>query len=218
MARAAPFNLAILDLDGTLRREPDPWLHLHRHLRTGAEGEKYYRRWRAGEISYNDLCRLDAAEWRGVTREKILQALANNPLREGAREVITFLKEHGITCVGLSTGLSVFHEVTARELGLAEVLCNELSFRGDTCAGEVLVNVTEDSKSLVMEQLMARYVSSDAQTLVFGDGRADIPMLKRAGLSVAVFPRSEEVARSARYVIDTEPLTGALAFLQAELT
>ncbi len=218
MARAAPFNLAIFDLDGTLRREPDPWLHLHRHLRTGAEGEKYYRRWRAGEITYQELCRLDAAEWRGATRENILQALANNPLRQGARELIGFLKARGIACVGLSTGLSVFHDVTAIELGLNEVLCNELCFADGLCAGEVIVNVTEDSKAAAMEQLMARYSSSAARTIVFGDGRADIPMLNRAGLSVAVFPRSAEVARSARYVIETEPLTAGLAFLQAELT
>ena len=35
----------MIDIDGTLRRVADPWLHLHRHLNTAAEGGMYFRQW-----------------------------------------------------------------------------------------------------------------------------------------------------------------------------
>jgi phosphoserine phosphatase len=208
------FKLAIIDIDGTLRRVPDPWLHLHKHLRCEAAGEGYYQSWRRGEITYLDLCRLDAAQWRGVRREAMLEALATNPLRDGALELIGWFKGRGVACVGLSTGLSLFHEVTAAALGLSQVVCNELCFEAGRCTGEVIVHLAEDEKSTRMDQLLREFGCDASQTVVLGDGTADIPILARAGLAIAVFPRSPEVAASAHCVVSAEPISRVIPWLE----
>lgn len=208
-------RLAIFDIDGTLRRVADPWLHLHRHLNTAAEGGLFFRQWQQGEISYEELCRRDAAMWRDVPRSRILDALDSNPLRAGARDLVQWLANRQVVCVGLSTGLSVFHDVTAQSLGLAEVVCNELLFDGDRCTGEVAIRVTEDGKAAAMDEILARHGCRAAQTMVFGDGPADIPLLRRAGVAVAVFPREAEVANCADYVLHREPLSDFVAVLDA---
>jgi phosphoserine phosphatase len=38
-------KLAIFDIDGTLRRVRDPWIHLHEHLGVAEKAEGFIDRW-----------------------------------------------------------------------------------------------------------------------------------------------------------------------------
>ncbi len=199
--------LAVFDIDGTLRTVPDPWLHLHRHLGTSERGEAFFRRWSAGDISYRRMAELDASVWKGFDRESMLQALASNPIRAGAKNLVEWCRTKQMPCVGISTGLSLFNDITQQELGLDEVISNDLEFEGRVCTGSVVVQVEETGKADMLRRICQRYLYEPrSATIVFGDGVADIPMFQSAHIAVAIFPRNAEVSEQANVVVDAEPI------------
>jgi phosphoserine phosphatase len=210
----APLRLAIFDIDGTLRRVRDPWIHLHNHLGVADQAKDLPARWQRGEISYEEWARLDAACWRGHTLMNILGALETNPYRDGAKELIGWFTSISVPCVGISSGLSVFNEITARELGIEEIISNELHFEGDTCNGVISIYVHEKNKGKLMGEILECYAVSEEQVVAFGDGRADIPMLRKAGLGVAIFPSHDEVRSSADAVVRSEPIDRAIPVIE----
>ena len=52
------------------------------------------------------------------------------------------------------------------------------------------------------------------QVVAFGDGQADIQMLRKAGLGVAIFPSNDEVRASADYVVGSEPIDRAIPVIE----
>jgi phosphoserine phosphatase len=206
-------KLALFDIDGTLRRARDPWIHLHHHLGVAEQAKDLPTRWQRGEITYEQWAQLDASLWRGSTRETIVAALGTNPFRDGARELIDWFTSRAIPCVGISSGLSIFNEITAAELGIKEIISNELQFDGDICNGEISIQVNEENKGEVMDETLERYSVSNKQVAAFGDGTADIPLLKQAGLGVAICPTNEVVWSAADHVVAEEPIHTALPFV-----
>lgn len=106
--------------------------------------------------------------------------------------------------------MSIFNEITGRELGIQEIICNELHFSADICTGKVTVRVGEEDKIRIMQEVLGRFSVAEQQVVAFGDGTADIPVLKAAGLGVAICPSNDTVRRSAAYVVDGEPIHGAI--------
>ena len=207
-------RLALFDIDGTLRRVRDPWIHLHHHLGVAEQTKDLPARWQRGEITYEQWAQLDASFWRGSTRETIIAALRTNPFRDGARELINWFTSRAIPCVGISSGLSIFNEITAAELGIKEVISNELQFDGDICNGEISIQVNEENKGEIMDEILERYSVGDEQVAAFGDGRADIPLLRKAGLGIAICPSNDKVRSSARHVVGNEPIDKAIMLIE----
>jgi phosphoserine phosphatase len=209
-----PLKLAIFDIDGTLRRVRDPWIHLHNHLGVADLAKEFPVRWQRGEISYDEWAELDAALWRGYSREKIVEALALNPLRAGARKLVDWFNSRSIPCVGISSGLAIFNELTAEELKIKEIVSNELKFEGNICNGKIAIQVNEENKGQVMDNILRRYNTAAEQVVAFGDGTADIPLLTKAGLGVAICPDHESVRFSADHIVGEEPIDRVLPFVE----
>ena len=207
-------RLALFDIDGTLRRVRDPWIHLHHHLGVAEQAKDLPARWQRGEITYEQWAQLDASFWRGSTRETIVAALRTNPFRDGARELIDWFTSRAIPCVGISSGLSIFNEITAAELGIKEVISNELQFDGDICNGEISIQVNEENKGEIMDEVLERYSVGDEQVAAFGDGRSDIPLLRKAGLGIAICPSNDKVRSSAGHVVGDEPIDRAIMLVE----
>ena len=167
-----PLKLAIFDIDGTLRRVRDPWIHLHNHLGVADLAKDFPERWQKGEISYDEWAELDAGLWRGYSREKIVGALELNPFRVGARELAEWFNLRSIPCVGISSGLSIFNDITAEELKFMEIVSNELQFKGNICSGKVAIQVNEENKGQVMDRVLQRYGAGEEEVVAFGDGTA----------------------------------------------
>jgi phosphoserine phosphatase len=209
-----PLKLAIFDIDGTLRRVRDPWIHLHNHLGVSELAKEFPARWQKGDISYDEWAELDAALWRGHSREKIVAALQLNPLRAGARELVGWFNSRSIPCVGISSGLAIFNEVTAEELGIKEIISNDLKFEGNICNGKIAIQVNEENKGQIMDKILSRYNTMEKEVVAFGDGTADIPLLTKAGLGVAICPSNNVVRFSADHVVGEEPIDKALPFVE----
>lgn len=153
------------------------------------------------------MAKLDASVWKGIDRTSMLACLESNPTRRGADGLVHWFKSQQIPCIGISTGLSLFNEITRQELALDEVvLSNDLEFAGDTCTGNVVINVEEYQKAEILKQVLMRYGIDGGGVVAFGDSQADIAMFELASLAVAVFPTSTEIRDSADLVIDLEPI------------
>ena len=207
-------KLAIFDIDGTLRRVRDPWIHLHNHLGVSELAKEFPARWQKGDISYDEWAELDAALWRGHSRKKIVGALQLNPLRAGARKLVDWFNSRSIPCVGISSGLAIFNAVTAEELGIKEIISNELKFEGNICNGKIAIQVNEENKGQIMDKILRRYNTMEKEVVAFGDGTADIPLLTKAGLGVAICPSNNVVRFSADLVVGEEPIDKALPFVE----
>ena len=145
----------------------------------------------------------------------MVEALDANPLRGGTRKLIDWFTSRAIPCVGISSGLSIFNDITARELGINEVISNELQFDGEICNGGIDIKVHDDNKIEIMDQVLKRYGAVAEQVVAFGDGTGDIPLLKKAGLGVAICPSSDRVQASAKHVVDEEPIDIAVEFVES---
>ncbi len=124
-------KLAVFDLDGTLKRERDPYVYLHRRLGTLEAAEAFTAKGLSGEIPYDEWLRLDTGLWTGQPRGLLVQHLSDNPYLPGARETIAALRERGVIVAIISSGLLLHAEMVADELGIGPVLANEIGFDGE---------------------------------------------------------------------------------------
>lgn len=108
--------------------------------------------------------------------------------------------------MGIITGKAFLNNITASELKLDEVISNEILFDDEVCTGEVVVNVQKDLKAKVLRTVLEKYEINSGNIISFGDGLADTQMFNLSTLSVAIFPSTEEVTRSADFTIDSEPI------------
>jgi phosphoserine phosphatase len=198
-------KLAVFDLDGTLKRERDPYVYLHRRLGTLEAAEAFTAKGMSGEIPYEEWLRLDTGLWTGQPRSLLVQHLRDNPYLPGARETVAALKARGITVAIISSGLLLHAEMVAEELGIGPVLGNEIGFAGDGAAavvnGHVQVHVPYGGKRAVLARLQAELEVTPAETLAAGDTRSDLGLFSLAAISIAVQPDHPDVARMAHIVL-----------------
>ena len=62
----------------------------------------------------------------------------------------------------------------------------------------------------MLDEILRHYNTAEEQVVAFGDGTADIPLLTKAGLGVAICPANESVRFSADHVVGEEPIDRAI--------
>lgn len=207
------FSLAIFDIDGTFRTAHDPWMNVHERLGVTVQAAAFAEQCKAGKLSYQAWAEADAALWKGASYDEFVAVHEANPLRRGAKELVAWLKEQGILCAAISSGLDVFNDRTAKELGLAYVRSNRLIFEGTVCTGKVDIQIADDCKGKIFNEMLDALGFQPESVIAFGDGCADIPMMKRAGLGIAVCPAHDDVRAAAAHVIEQEPIDAVIPFL-----
>lgn len=204
-------RLAVFDLDGTLKEAPSPWQYLHEHLGLWERAQVHKRWFQAGRIDAAQWARLDAALWAGIETSTVEELFRQDLYRPGAREVVAFLRERGVPTAIISSGLAIHAELVAQELGMDRVWAIELMAHDGRLTGEIVVNVTEDSKEEPMRAVRAEFGALPQECLAVGDGPADVGLFAQAGLSVAVCPLSDAVRAAANVVLedgDLHPIIG----------
>lgn len=84
---------------------------------------------------------------------------------------------------------------------MENVLVNHQSNRWTPLFADV--NVKGNTKQSGIDQILKHYNIDLSETMAFGDGGNDIPMLKHVAVGVAMGNASEEVKKSADYITDT---------------
>lgn len=157
------------------------------------------------------------------TRVALLKGLAEKTIEQVRRERITLapggralvqtMKAYGAYTALISGGFSYFADFFGKRIGFDEALANILEFDGDKLTGRVKKPIVDkDTKLHRLRELAEQQQISMAQTLAVGDGANDLPMLKAAGLGVALHAKPI-VAAQTSVKIDHGDLT-ALLYLQ----
>lgn len=208
-------RLALLDLDGTLKLERDPYVYLHRQLGTEAQSQDFFRLGLAGQISYAEWLRRDVALWAGQPLERVRSLFRANPYLPGVPELLRTLKQAGVYVAVISTGLSLHADMVQAEFGLDCVVANEALVTDGRLTGQARERLPEGGKGAVADQLMAQLGVTAPAVLAVGDSSSDIALFERAGLSVAVQPSSDEVRAAADIVLEAPDLRPLLPLLAA---
>lgn len=211
-------KLAVFDLDGTLKMEPDPYVYLHRCLGVMAEAEAITAAGLSGQLVYEDWLRADAELWRGTPRSALQQFFREDAYIPGAPEAVRALQAQGAEIAIVSSGLRLHADMVAADLGIAHVFGNEIFFDGGddpAVTGEVRATAPIDAKGNLLAQLQAELGVDPEETLAVGDSRSDLPLFARAAVRVAVAPHQPDVAEAADIVLPDlrDLLPGLRAFI-----
>ncbi|MFX1285248.1 MAG: HAD family hydrolase [Promethearchaeota archaeon] len=210
-------TLIAFDLDGTLTTADyrSSWQAVHEFFGTWEiYGKAILHRFLKGEISYYEFDKADAEVWIDRTEEEYQKALASIKIREGAKELISFLKGKECKLVILSMGLEDIVEKVALQFGFDYWIGNELIRHNNRITGEVKVKIGWNEKGDVLKKVLQHFQIPLQNSIAIGDSTADIDMFKIAELSIAIEPSSEKVAKAADLVCQTKNLEEIISFLQ----
>jgi phosphoserine phosphatase len=209
-------RLAVLDVDGTLKRAESPYQYVHRQLGLEHLAEEHRVLALAGHISYAEWLRRDVSLWKGQPVAYLRDLLAENPYLPGAPDLLRALKDSGVLVALVSAGFTLNTDPIMAEFGLDYALANELGVSPDGILDGTAVNrVPEGGKAAFVRELMRRLSVPAERTLAAGDTRGDLELFEHAGIRVAVNPLSE-VLRARAHVVFEPDLTGAVDWLQAQ--
>ncbi len=203
-------KLAIIDVDGVLTHFRSAWRRLHAIFETDEWANASRVAFAKGLIDYDDWALIDAFMWLGMPLKWISAPIT---LRDGAIDLLRLLKRRGVVIVALSGGLnSVLKYI---EDYVDYYISNEVVFDDNELLSGLIVNV--DSKKFV-DDIVALLNCSWKEVLAIGDSEMDIPMLEKAGYSIAYNPTSEKVARVAKFVVSSDTLYPVVRLVEALFT
>ncbi|WP_066636991.1 HAD-IB family phosphatase [Desulfolucanica intricata] len=190
-------KLIAFDMDGTLTTERSSWEYLHRRMGIWEEKAHIFQeRFWAGEISYEEFCRLDASLWRGMDSQKAREILSEIKLRPEAKEVLTNLKKAGVKIALLSSGLKLLADQLAQTLPFNWYLANELVARDGKFTGKVIIHVSTDvpgfRKEDHLKKLMYECDARPEETAAVGDSLGDLEMFRVVKKALLIGARPEE--------------------------
>lgn len=208
-------TLVAFDLDGTLTTTDfrSSWQAVHEFFGTWkTHGELVLQRFLRGEISYYEFCKADAEAWIDRTEDEYQEAISCIELREGTKELISFLKKKGCKLTILSMGLMDIVKKIALQLEFDYWIGNELIRLDNRISGEVKVNIGWKEKGKALENILERFKMPSERSVAIGDSTADIDMFKVAGLSISIEPSSKHVAAASDIVCQTTNMKEIISF------
>lgn len=167
-----------------------------------SRADQYQERFRAGEISYEEFCRLDALEWQGLSESRLRGICDRIPFHPGAKEMARALRGAGLRLGIVSTGLSILAERVRSELGFDHSSANHLEIRDGRLSGGIRIDVGHGGKDRAFLSFCRRYGLDAGAVAAVGDTEGDISMFRLSGWSIAFNPADDRVRASARVVVE----------------
>ena len=167
-----------------------------------------------GELDFEGALKARLALMKGLPESAIATILKERiSFTPGGRTLVATMKAHGAYAALVSGGFLQFTGHVASKLGFDEHRANELIIEKGTLMGSVREPILgKDAKVSALHELARKLKLSLADTLAVGDGANDIPMLKEAGLGVALHAKPK-VQEAVSVSINHGDLT-ALLYLQ----
>jgi len=150
-----------------------------------------------GEIDFVQSFSERMALLKGLTAIELPKVFDRIRYMEGAKGLMTGLRQAGVRLVVLSGGFDVFAQRVVNELGMDEFYANQLDVNDGKLTGEVVHPIVDaDFKAAKLKAISDALELESAHVLAVGDGANDIPMLQSAGVGVALHakPRVQAAA------------------------
>ncbi len=208
--------MVVLDVDGTLTPHISVWQFIHERLGlwTG-QADRYWDRYRRGDIDYAEFCALDASLWRGQ-RLVDLRGIADElPYNPGVPEGLRRLRALGLPVALLSTGLKLLTDRIRDEFELQWSFSNGLVVADGRLTGEAEVVVEDGAKGETLATLAAELGVDPRSIVAAGDSYNDVDVARRVGWFVAHRCQSGELARIADHVTDGDDFGDVVDCIEA---
>ncbi|MFN7105046.1 MAG: HAD family hydrolase [Pyrobaculum sp.] len=202
------YRAVILDIDGVATPFKSAWQRLHAVL--GIDAELNKRLYRVGLIDYYEWALYDVLLWHGASR-RVVEAYFRPTA--GFDTLCKTLREAPVYAIALSAGVGYTRRLSHC---FDFYVVNDLIYREGAVAS-VAVSTSDKNKDVIADAVLDLLGVRWEEAIAVGDGEADLPILKRAGYSIAFNPLGEEVARAAKAVIRAETLHPLVKYLKTLL-
>ncbi|MEE4236323.1 MAG: phosphoserine phosphatase SerB [Anderseniella sp.] len=141
-----------------------------------------------GELEFEDALRARVRTLEGLPAGIIAEVIASRiSFMPGGRELIATMRAMGAHCALISGGFTHFTAHVAGTLGFDQHQANQLLEEAGKLTGKVAEPILgRDAKVTALNRIASGLGISPAEALTVGDGANDVPMLKAAGLGVAL--------------------------------
>lgn len=179
----------------------------------GEEVSDITRRAMSGELGFESSLRQRIALMSGLAETAIAEVLSNRiTFKPGGATLVATMTRHGARTALVSGGFVQFTSHVATALGFHEHRANRLVIENGKLSGRLHAPILgKDAKLEALHEITARLQLSSGDVLAVGDGANDIPMLRAAGLGVALHAKPK-VRAEAPVRIDHGDLTALLYF------
>ena len=156
-----------------------------------------------GEIDFRESLRRRVALLAGLPIEALERVYEERlTLSPGAERMIAGFKRVGARTLLVSGGFTFFTERLKARLGLDEALASTLEIEDNRLTGRVSGEIVDgEAKAARFARLREQLCGGDGLALAIGDGANDLPMLRRADVSVA-YHAKPVVRAEATHAID----------------
>ncbi|MGE0009072.1 MAG: phosphoserine phosphatase SerB [Parvibaculaceae bacterium] len=167
-----------------------------------------------GDLDFEAALKARLALMKGLPESAIATVIRERiSFTPGGRTLVATMKAHGAHAALVSGGFVQFTGHVAKALGFDEHRANELIIVEGQLTGAAREPILgKDAKLEALHELARKLGLPLADTLAVGDGANDIPMLRDAGLGVALHAK-QAVREAVSVAIDHGDLT-ALLYLQ----
>ncbi len=193
---------ALIDFDGVLTYTRSAWAYIHGLLDLEDLAKMHKEAYSRGLIDYKDWAFIDTMLWYKSSK-KILNLKPY--LRPGALELLKLLKNKGLNVVIITGGLDYNKELIDKYVDY--YVSNNLIYSFNEIFS---VEVNVPSKEYVIEKVLNLDWS---KILAIGDGEMDIPVLRKAKLSIAYNPTCVDVSNAANIVVYSRTLYPVIKIL-----
>lgn len=169
-----------------------------------------------GELDFPASLRQRVALLAGLSESVLPRVFAERlQLSPGAEKLLAGARAAGLKTLLVSGGFTYFTERLAAQLGLDFTLANTLEIESSRFTGRVVGDIVDGSaKAAKVSAVCAGLGCSTRDAVVLGDGANDLPMMTRAGFSVA-FRAKPVVQQQASAALNFCGLDGVLNWLDS---
>jgi HAD superfamily phosphoserine phosphatase-like hydrolase len=202
---AREFDLVVFDNDGTLNLETSCWRRVHEAFGTYESiGRRLLEHHLEKRTPYDEYASENLTHWKGHHKKEFLDIIRAIQLREGAMDVLHYLRQQGYKIGVVSSGFMFWKDRFRDEFSIEFDFyrANEILFdEKDICTGEIILNTTDnvpgkDKGSIIKRESSALGIPLK-RTVMVGDGWGDVVPMKLAARAYCVgdnFPEVHEAA------------------------
>lgn len=198
--------IVFLDCDNTLVKSDGSWPALHREFNTETFRDRQLARYSGNKITFEEWTFSTAKKWKGNNITAVGDAFHSvNLINDYKRTVAKIKSLDGIVGI-VSAGVEQFVGLVGQEANVDFVIGNSLGVADGKFDGNIDINVTDQGKSEVYQDIVNCTSLPTENAVMLGDSIYDIQKLHHNNLSIAFNPNGGQISEEADTVIHDDSL------------